>query len=167
MGIFGKDAQTTWSAAAITNDNPTWTERLDSVINAAEVDGGILVATAPASAATATGNWTATSSGTVTSGSVLLSLEEDTNATVTLDLATLAATQKALSITGNADVALDLATLAASPKEPTIAITARKYTATSKADTSPTIANTSKTGTATFSNTSKTGTATFTNTPKS
>ena len=77
MGMFGIGNQATWSTQAITNDDPTWTERLDSVIDAAVVDGGICVATAPVSAASATGGWSATSSATVKSGSILLSIDED------------------------------------------------------------------------------------------
>lgn len=80
-GAFGRGL-CTFSTYAITNNNPTWTEREDLQINATD-DSSLGVATATPSAASATGDWTLTLSSSLEAVGFLLSVQESANATGT------------------------------------------------------------------------------------
>ena len=137
------DRSLTMSGYAIVTSNPAWTERTDTDYTAG-TPVSQAIATATRSVATASGNYSIDVSADGDMLGILIAINEITNVTVTLDLATLAASPKDLSITGDANVTLDLATLAASPKDVTIATASPKFSNTGKTDSSPTITNTSK-----------------------
>ena len=134
------------SAYAVTTDNPTWTELLDS--NGGEGAGAAVhcsVAYAIRTAATATGDWTLTGTGSATIDSVsqLLSLPAITNVTASPAVVTMTLSVQAPTVTGGALVTPAVITITATIQAPTVTLEAHDW------------ANTTKNSTSSFVNTSK------------
>ena len=135
-------AQVTTTDQAITNDNPTWTERLDLQYNATE-DVSLSLATATATADSSTGNQTLTLSGAAQSMGFIISVKENTNVTVSPAVITITASIPAPTVTGNADVSPAVITITASVQAPTVTTAAAKWSNTQKSS-APSWSNTQK-----------------------
>lgn len=126
---YGRDVTNTAIANSYTlaTDNPTWTEEYDNSVDFDSSGDVVWVFLASATAirtqTTATGNYTVGFSEAPTSQNenkgfigLLLSISEYIDASVTLDLASLTATPRDLSITGDANITLDAASMTATPQ---------------------------------------------------
>ena len=137
------------SAYAVTNNNPTWTERADFTEDGTGTqDAGLSAATGTAATAGATGNWSLTLDTSLAGIGYIINVAETSNGSTTLDLATLTATPQShvagTDVTGTAVVTLDLASLTATPQAPTLSGGTAKWITEDKTDTSPTITNEAK-----------------------
>lgn len=74
------DGSTNTSAYSLTTDNPTWTERVDTVSGSSPM---LSIATATRSAVTASGDWNATISSSAESSSILTSVQSAQSVTIT------------------------------------------------------------------------------------
>lgn len=125
----------TTSGYAIATDDPTWTERLDTTSDPGSA-GTFAVATAPRAAVTATGDFLAIFSGSVTSSSALLAcIEEATNVTVSPSVIDLTLAVQAPTVTGGANVSPSVISAALSVQDPTVTTPENTWSSTQKPDT--------------------------------
>lgn len=140
----GNGGVETSSAYAITTNNPSWTEAYDIGINSTS-DGTIALAYANRPENSATGNFSATCSGsTNTKFGLLISIPELLNVTVSPSVIDLTLSVQAPAVTGGATVSPSVIDLTASVQAPTV--------------TTPS---------SVWNNEDKSSNSTFTNTPKS
>lgn len=132
------------SGYAIATDNPTWTELYDFSTNSLGDDMSMACAYGSRPETTATGNSSATGTGGNAYRSVLISIPQLIDVSVTLDTPNIALTDKALTVTGDANITLDTPTINLTQKAPTITGGTNKWTNKDKTDTSPTITNKDK-----------------------
>lgn len=140
-GAFGRGL-CTFSTYAITNNNPTWTEREDLQINATD-DASLAVATATPSAASATGDWTLTLSSSLEAVGFILAIQENTSVTVSPAVISFTASVQSPSITGDANVSPAVINLTASVEAPTVTTAESKWKNTAKSSAGS-ITNTAK-----------------------
>lgn len=110
----------TASGYAVTNNNPSWTERVDT--GNSTTDYYMHAATATYASDSDTGDFLVNLSvdpSDVTSG-VLMSIQETTNVTVTPAVVTMAASVQAPSVVGHANVSPAVVTITASVQSPTV-----------------------------------------------
>lgn len=131
-----------FSSHAVANSNPTWTEDVDEGL---QVGAFMNMGTAHAtfSVATTTGAYSVASGRTSVHGGALVAINETTNGSVTLDVASMTATPQAPTVTGGASVTLDVASVTATAQTMTAAATAAKWVNTDKSSAGA-ITNTDK-----------------------
>ena len=143
MGCVAADGQVTQGTYAITDNNPSWTERADITIDGTSQDPGLSVATATATAAAATGNWTLAISGSSEAIGYILSIQESVNVTVSPTVVSMTGAVQAPVVNASAVVSPAVVSMAASVQAPTVTLTAKKFTNTTKSSASS-FTNTSK-----------------------
>lgn len=111
VGGSGIGSDSDFSGYAIATSNPSWTEAYD--VNGTSNLSQIAGAYAIRPEITATGNVSFSSSGSASAGQAcIISIQNILDATVSLDVATLASSAPEPTVTGGATVNLDVATLA-------------------------------------------------------
>jgi hypothetical protein len=127
----------TTGSYAVTNDNPSWTERADFTETGGAEDILLAIATATYSVGTTTGNYSlAFSADPGDSIGFLLSINESTNVTVTPDVITMTSAVQAPTLTGSASVSPSVITMTSSVQAPTTATAAAEWTNTDKSSSS-------------------------------
>lgn len=127
---------TTQSTYAITNNNPSWTERIDTSINTTR-DSSLSLATALATSIAATGDYSLTIGSSMEAIGFLIAIEESTNVTVSPDVLTATFTVQAPSITGGANVTVSAAVSATfTVQAPTVSFPTSDFTNLDKSATS-------------------------------
>lgn len=133
----------TLSNYTIVTSNPTWTERMDNAFNQTD-DYNFAVATAPRTESTATGNFSADSSGSPGNGvGVLLAIIETQNVTVSPTVISSVLSIQAPSVTGTATVSPAVIGITATVQAPTVTTQAPKWVNPNKS-TSPSWVNPNK-----------------------
>lgn len=132
----------TFSTYAVTNSDPTWTERADINVNSTN-DCSLSAATATYSVASTTGAYSLAISVSSDSIGYIMAIVESADVTVTLDTPSIEIAPQAPTITGDANLTLDLATIEIAPQPPTVTGGTSKWNNTDKS-AAPTWNNTDK-----------------------
>lgn len=120
------DTNASFSAQAVTNNNPSWTEISDLGVqdtsSGAYIFHGVAYGTYASNSAT--GNYTLTTSRTTLKhGGILLTLAETIDVTVSPTVVTSALSVQAPTVTGGANISPTVVTMTASVQTPTVTIT--------------------------------------------
>lgn len=126
MGCFAGGVGTS-STYAITNNNPSWTERADISVNDVE-DISLSVATADYAFATATGDYSLSITDGTETGGYIIAVSESANVTVSPAVITTTATVQAPSVSGSANVSPAVITTTATLPAPTITTSDPEWT---------------------------------------
>jgi len=118
MGCFSGGLGTS-STYAITNNNPSWTERADISVNDVE-DISLSVATADYAFATATGDYSLSITDGTETGGYIIAVTESASVTVNPSVITPVATFPAPSVSASANTSPAVITMAASLPSPTV-----------------------------------------------
>lgn len=120
-----------FSAYAVANNNPTWTEDVDEGIQD-PVWMNLGLAHASYASASATGAYSLTSGRTSVHGGALVAINERTNVTVTPNPVTMTASVPAPSVAGDANVSPAVVTMTSSVQAPTVSAGTAKWVNTDK-----------------------------------
>ncbi|RJQ33897.1 hypothetical protein C4568_03790 [Candidatus Parcubacteria bacterium] len=119
MGSFAR-GDCTQSTYAITNNNPTWTERVDEHTAAFTTDVGLSLATATPSAASGSGDYSLVLSASQEACGFLLNVTESASVTVSPSVVTMTGSINAPTVAGGAIVSPAVIGLQATINAPTV-----------------------------------------------
>lgn len=139
------DGDIDFTAYAVANNNPSWTEEYDVTYEPSGTAINLAVASATYTTAQATGNFTFTLSadGGDASGAIV-AITESINATTSPAVINMTAGIQAPTPTGTATVTATVVTMTAGIQAPSASGAAPEWVNTDKSDTSPTITNPDK-----------------------
>lgn len=128
LGSLGRNSGSQ-SGYSITNNNPTWTERADILQSATGDDANLAVATATASAASDTGDYSVTLNTSAEALGYLIVVSDTTNVTVSPTVISVTTTVQAPAVSGSATVTVSSAvSVTTSVQAPTVTFPVSDWT---------------------------------------
>lgn len=125
MGAYARGL-TTESGYAITNNNPTWTERVDTNINTTR-DSTLSLATAVATSINPTGDFSLTLANSLEAIGFLIAIEESTNVTVSPGVQSVVVSVQDPTVTGGATASPAVIAVNVNIQAPTVITPAAKW----------------------------------------